>query len=274
METEQRIPIDGEPQLPRYSEPGVDLPRVIANVVLIPLGILFTFGAVPRIAFVDRMTQSLLAPGAFTFVIWALIFASQCVYAFYQAQPQHHRDPVLRRIGWHTALNGLLIGCWSLAFAYAYIPLAWVLLIVMVANLAVVEVELGDDARHGSRLWLVRSPFVTNLAWISFALVVQTSTMLTTAIGYLPSRAAAIAWSLTLVILTASYGAAMALWRRHGAYAFAIAWGLFGIGAYRFGTSHALGITAYTFAAILVAIGLAQIVATTRGFSLHRVRHA
>jgi hypothetical protein len=251
-------------------ETRVDFPRIVANVILIPLGFLFAWAAAPRIDVIGRLTESMLSVATFTFLIWAVVFVAQCAYAFYQAQPAHHLDAPLRRVGWNTALNGLLLGCWGVSFANGYVPLAWVILVAMVVNLAIAEAELGEDAYHDRPLLMVRTPLVLTLGWLSFLLVVQTSTMLTSMIGYVPSHGAAVAWTVTMMILTACYGAFMTVWRRHAGYAFVIAWGLLGVGAYRVGLSPAVGVTAFVFAAMLVVIGAAELAAIARGYDLRR----
>jgi len=59
-----------------------------------------------------HITPPPLIPADYAFIIWTPIYIGSLVYAVYQARPSQRRSPLLRRIGWYTALVFLGTCCW------------------------------------------------------------------------------------------------------------------------------------------------------------------
>ena len=213
-----------------------------------------------------REQEPLLAAAGWTFAIWGLIFASQLAYALYQALPAQRTNSVLRRIGWHTALNALFGGMWTLAFINHQMVAALATMIAMLVNLVIIEDLLGHGAWHGTSFWFVRAPLGLNLGWIAVATILNISLFLHGSVGWHGAPLSPLFWSVVMVVVAALLALAMALFRRNIAFALAIGWALLGIADYR-----RVGAPALALTALALAVGLTLVVAMEAiGISLGR----
>lgn len=242
----------------RSSSKTRDKVRQTANAVAIPLGVAlncvpFAYGR--SVGVVAREHEPLLAAAGWTFSIWGVIFMAQIAYAVFQALPKQRRHPVLRRIGWHTALNGLLGGIWTVAFTHHEDAAALVTMMALLANLVLIDIRLGEDANHGAALWLARVPLGLNLGWIAAAAILNVALFLHRDIGWNGSPFDPLVWSLAMVVAAALLALVMALSRQNLAFAVAIAWSLAGIADYRRLDTAPLALTA-----VILAMGLVVLV--------------
>jgi hypothetical protein len=65
---------------------------------------------------VSGENPTLVVPGDYAFVIWTPIFLLALVYAVYQALPSNRENPLLRRVGWFSALAYFSNGVWEILF--------------------------------------------------------------------------------------------------------------------------------------------------------------
>ena len=65
---------------------------------------------------VSGENPTLVVPGDYAFVIWTPIFLLALVYAVYQALPSNRENPLLRRVGWFSALTYFSNGVWEILF--------------------------------------------------------------------------------------------------------------------------------------------------------------
>lgn len=235
----------------------MDRLRQLANVVLIPLGIVLAFTPFTARDVGESATRGpdpALSAAGYAFSIWMLIFAWQLAYAVWQALPAQRRRPVLRRAGWWTALNGAGNGAWSLAVVNGQDTLAWLIIVGMLGVLIAVEVAtwrsrpLSRDAH-----WLLRVPYSINLGWISVATLLSTSIYLQNEVGWSGAPLTPRIWGAILVVVAAALALALLLWRRNFAYALTIVWGLVAIAVKTVDSAPGITITAH-LAAIMVAV--------------------
>jgi hypothetical protein len=234
-----------------------DRARQIANLVCIPAGIALNF--VPGIGgasvgAITRRHESLLAASGWTFSIWSLIFLGQLAYVVYQALPAHRTDATLRRIGWHTALNGLLEGAWTVAFCKEAITASFFVMLVLLVNLVLIELRLREDARAGRELVIVRLTYGMNLGWISVATILDTSLFLWDVVGWRGAPLTPVVWCEIMMLVAAVISVAMVVVRRNSVFALAVAWGLVGIATYRWADTRVISLVGFALAAALVVL--------------------
>jgi hypothetical protein len=70
----------------------------------------------PVVGNVSAENPTLVVPANYAFVIWTPIFVLAFIYAVYQALPSNRENPLLRRIGWFSALAYFSSGIWEIVF--------------------------------------------------------------------------------------------------------------------------------------------------------------
>lgn len=209
-----------------------DVLRQLANVFGIAGGI--SINVLPQlrgqeVGQVARQSEPLLAAEGWAFAIWGLIFAWTAVYAMYQALPSQRENPTLRSIGWLTALNGVLGGVWTLLFTQRLFTAAVIVIVAMLVNLVLIDMRLGNEARRGVPLFIVRAPFSINLGWIGLAVILNVTQWLHVVVGWSGAPLTPEVWSVVMVVTAALLGLAMAHVRRNLGFALVVIWGLAGI---------------------------------------------
>ncbi len=245
-----------------------DLTRQVANALIIPIAIAVSFW--PRreghdIGDISRNTEPLLAAAGWAFGIWGLIYLGQLAYAIYQALPSQRANPVLRRVGEFTALSCLGGGLWTAFFTAEMFGAAWVTMLLTLGALVSVEIQLGNAARHGRELWLIRLPFALNLGWISVATILNSAHFFSNSWGWNGEPLNPLAWSLVMTAVATALGVVMAVFRRNLAFAAAVAWGLAGIAAAKRLDAPSLSALAAVGAVLLVGLIIAEGIAMRRG---------
>ena len=245
-----------------------DLTRQVANALIIPIAIAVSFW--PRrgghdIGDIARQSEPLLTAAGWAFSIWGLIFAGQLAYAVYQALPSQRANPVLRRVGEFTALACLGGGLWTAFFTAEMFAAAWVTMLLTLGALIAVEVQLGNAARHGRELWLIRLPFALNLGWVSVATILNSAHFFSNSWGWNGEPATPLFWALLMTGVATTLGVVMAVFRRNLAYAAAVAWGLAGIAAEKRFDEPSLSALAAVGAVLLSGLVVGEGVAMWRG---------
>lgn len=231
-----------------------DISRQVVTALSIPLGIALNFipirGETVSSA-VDNDGEIALNAAGYAFSIWGLIFAWQLVYTVYQAAPVQRENPVLRRVGWWTALNGIATGLWAVAITQGRFGLGWGLILVMLAALIAIEVQIGRAGALG-RLdrWLVRAPYRVNLGWICVATILATGSFLRNVVGWDGGAISEAGWGVAGVAAAALLGILMLVLRGNVAFAGVIVWALLGV------ASGSAGVPAIAQAALVFAVVL------------------
>lgn len=237
-----------------------DTLRQVANVVAIPLGVAMNF-VVPAIVGIDvdeGTAKTALSAAGYAFGIWSIIFLAQLVYAVYQAQPSQRENPILRRVGWLTAINGLanavIGGLWAVDSTAGTI-VGWLMILVLLASLIPIEAGFAKGEPRGGDFWRVRVPFSLNLGWVSVATLISTAQVLQNVAGWNGTPLTAQTWAALLVAIAAGLGVTMVALRDNYAYGAVILWGLIGVAAE--GANAPLVSTSANVTAGLVALVLA-----------------
>lgn len=209
-----------------------DISRQVVTALSIPLGIALNFipirGETVSSA-VDNDGEIALNAAGYAFSIWGLIFAWQLVYTVYQAAPVQRENPVLRRVGWWTALNGIATGLWAIAVTQGRSGLAWGIILVMLAALIAIEVQIGRVPLGRLDRWLVRAPYRVNLGWVCVATILGTGSFLRNVVGWYGGAISEASWGVAGVAAAALLGILMLVLRGNVAFAGVIVWALVGV---------------------------------------------
>jgi hypothetical protein len=175
-------------------------------------------------------------PAEYAFSIWGLIYAGAVAYATWQALPRNAARPLLRRVGWLTAIAFAATGAWVLVAQQAervWYTVALLLLITGALGAALWRIareraRIGRAFSRADRLLLV-APLSVFAGWGSVATFANVASALRISGVTTPGSAEDL---LGLgMIVTASLGAAGATraLRGNGWYAGTVVWALVGI---------------------------------------------
>ena len=240
----------------RMTSSTSDRARQLINLLLIPACVVANVLVQRRgedVGDVSRSTETLFMAAGWAFAIWGLLFALQLAYAVFQALPSQRSNPVLRRIGGWTALNAVCLGVWPFLFTARAFTSAWLLIVIDLVVLVMIELRLGDAARTGRELWLIRVPFSLLMGWVSVATLLNTTQWLTTTAEWQGGSVSPLAWSVLLTLVAFGLAVTLGLGRKNPAFVAAVAWGVAGIASHAAGQSSTLMAVA---AACSVALGL------------------
>jgi hypothetical protein len=190
----------------------------------------------------------LIEPAGYAFAIWGVIFALSLVYAGFQALPAQRANPLLRRIGWWTALAFACTGLWSVFVPRRELALAQLMLLVMGVSLGIALFGVIAEARRrpltsGER-WAIALPLAPFFGWMTAANPVSLYSFFTgpespLANGTLGSEVL----GAGLLILTGAFAALVTRAAKAGppqaylGYAATIVWAVVGIIVNQAGTS-------------------------------------
>ena len=119
-------------------------------------------------------------PADYAFVIWTPIFVLALIYAVYQALPSNRENPLLRRIGWFSALAYFSNGVWEMLFPAREFVLSQIVFVGISTGAVVAFVLLQRGAGSGSRFdhWLVAPAFGLLAGWVTAAFFIAFVTVL------------------------------------------------------------------------------------------------
>lgn len=242
-----------------------DIARQIVVALCVPASIVLNF-----LPFAQRTARNVsggarsvpLEAAGYAFAIWSVLFAWQLVYAVWQALPQQREDPLLRRVGWLTALNSVGNGAWVVLVSQGLYAVSWVVILVNLASLVILEALAGPDTlAHGRRQrWLVRVPYRLNLAWISVASILATASFLRNDLGWDGAPAGPVFWGVVMVVVSAALGIAMLTLRRAVPFALVVGWALVAIAV----GSARTPVIAHAATAMTTVLALALVVSIVR----------
>lgn len=258
--------------MPKRLPTAGDRARQWLNLLVVPLAVGFVLGDRPPqrdVGGVARESEPLLAAAGWAFAVWGLIFAGQLAYATYQFFPSQAVRGLHRRIGWWVAANALGGGLWVLAFTNRYFGLAWLTMLALLVVLAAIDRGLGDEAQRGRDYVLARLPFAINFGWVCVASLLATAQYLGTALDYAPTPLTTVVGSHLVIAGVTGVAALFILARHNHAFGLTVAWGLFGIAAYRASTSPTLAAVAAGSAALLCTLS-ASVALNARHRRAHR----
>lgn len=202
---------------------------------------------------------TVLAPGRQAFSIWSLIYVLMVGYAVWQALPGQRARERQRAAGWWIAATAVLNGCWLLAAQFLNLLATVIVIVLLVAALSVtIRILVARPSRRWSDIVLADATVGLHLGWVSLATVANVTAWLAAEVVPEQSEAAADGWGVTVLVVVALLGAAIA-WGTRGRLApgLAMAWGLVWIGVARTTAepdSTPVAVTAWIAAAVVVAV--------------------
>ena len=209
------------------------------------------------IGLVANRHVSYFLPANYVFGIWSLIYLGITLFVLYQALPVARASVSLSALGWGWAANGALNIVWVVLFSFSLFVPAWLVMIALLANLIWIHERIGFGTRHHSwieRLCLV-GPFGLYLAWISVALISNTSQLVTYA-GWNGFGISGPVWSAIMMVVATGLSVFMVVHRGNWLFPVVFAWAFVGL-ASRYAEIPLIANTAY----ITSAVGLAALAA-------------
>src|SRR5919107_3688949 len=156
----------------------------IARQIAVVLGAIFQIAVPiitgPTVGRVSGENLTLVVPADYAFVIWTPIFLLAFIYGVYQALPSNRENPLLRRIGWFSALAYFSNGIWEIVFPARAFVLSQMVFVGISTGAVVAFVLLQRGAGAGSRFdrWLVAPAFGLLAGWVTAAFFVGLVTVL------------------------------------------------------------------------------------------------
>src|SRR5918997_267193 len=157
-----------------------DVSRQAANVVGAVFQVAVPVVTGPAVGRVSGENPTLVVPGDYAFVIWTPIFVLAFIYAVSQALASNRENPLLRRIGWFSALAYFSNGIWEIVFPAREFVLSQVVFVGIIAGAVAAFVLVQRGAGSGGRFdrWLVAPAFGLLAGWVTAAFFVGFVTVL------------------------------------------------------------------------------------------------
>lgn len=213
---------------------------------------------------------TLIAPAGPAFSVWTVIYLGLIAYAVWQFLPQASAAERHRRFGYWIAASLVLNALWILSIQFDQlalsVPIIAALLVVLI-RIFLMMLAMRPLSRVDAALTDV--PLGLYLGWVCVATAANITALLV-AVGFDGFGAPPEVWSVTLLVIVAVIGIALAF-RGRGriAPALTLAWGLAWVAVGRLaGDPHSLatGIAAVTAAALVLVVTI--VVRMTRGRAL------
>ena len=191
--------------------------------------------------------SSYFLPADYVFAIWILIYLMLLVFTAYQALPGSQDRPVLRRVGWWWAINGVLNIAWVTTFSFGLFGSSLIVMLALLGTLVIIHRRVALDAgwTWPERL-AVTYPFDLYFSWICIAVIVNTFQFVT----YMEWSRLALdqpVWAAGMAVLATSVGLFLVWRRRLWIFPLVVAWALVGI-ALRFGEIAVIARTSWVMA--------------------------
>ena len=237
----------------------------VARQVAVVLGAIFQIAVPlftgPAVGRVSGENPTLVVPADYAFVIWTPIFVLALIYAVYQALPSNRENPLLRRIGWFSALAYFSNGVWEMLFPAREFVLSQIVFVGISTGAVVAFVLLQRGAGSGSRFdhWLVAPAFGLLAGWVTAAFFIAFVTVLV-ATGVLSGGIGEALFGALMLIVGGAVACVVILAGSTGpvqgyfAYGGAVLWALAGVVANQYQNSLITSSTSIVCALLVAAI--------------------
>jgi hypothetical protein len=176
---------------------------------------------------------NLFAPAGLTFSIWGLIYLLLAAYTLYQlglfqADRGAAKTELFAKIGVLFAISSLANAAWILAWHYLIIALSLLLMLVILALLAKINLIIISEELNSRERFFIRLPFNIYFGWITVATIANVTSLLVFS-GWDQFGLSAVTWMLVIVPVGAIIGL-LAMFRfKSVAYGLVIIWAYLGI---------------------------------------------
>ena len=176
---------------------------------------------------------NLFAPAGLTFSIWGLIYLLLAAYTLYQLglfqkNRGAGRSALLTRIGLLFALSSLANASWILAWHYLNIALSLLLMLVILALLAKINLIITAEELNPQERFFIRLPFNVYFGWITVAMIANVTALLVFS-GWNQFGISDVTWMLVIVPVGAIIGLLTMFRFKSIAYGLVIIWAYLGI---------------------------------------------
>jgi hypothetical protein len=237
----------------------------VARQIAVMLGAIFQIAVPiftgPVVGRVSGENPTLIVPAEYAFVIWTLIFLLALIYAVYQALPSKRESPLLRRIGWFSALAYFSNGIWEIVFPAREFVLSQIVFVGISGGAvgAFILVQRGAGSGSWFDRWLVAPAFGLLAGWVTAAFFVGLVTVLV-ATGVLGGGIGEALFGALMLIVGGAVACSVVLAGRNGpvqgylAYGGAVLWALVGVVANQYQSSLITSFTSILCALLVAAI--------------------
>lgn len=190
----------------------------------------------PSIGAISDRYPTYVVPAGYAFSIWSLIFAISLAYGVWQALPGQRQNPLLRRVGWLTAVSLASTSVWMLVFQRSLFALSLVVMFCLLGSLIGVVARLYQSAQAFSRAeqWLVYINFSIFLGWITVATVANVGQILTV-FGWNGWGLQAETWGIIALLAAGGVASAVTgMTKGNLPYALTIIWALIAVAVNQF----------------------------------------
>ncbi len=200
--------------------------------------------------------DTVIRAARYAFSIWGLLYLGIVVYAAFQALPRGIDPPLVRRLGWPSAISFAAIAAWSVAaqFGVAWITPPLILLAALVLAIPLLGTARDVEFASTPQRLMVAWPMAALAGWLTIAAplnvigVLESQEML----GGLPNVAYALIAILLVTILTVAI-----IWRtRLWPYSALVVWGLVAVAVAEASRNPPLAWVAGAVAVLLGAVTL------------------
>ena len=222
---------------------------------------------------VSALYPNKFVPDGFTFSIWSVIYLWLIVFVGYATNiliwlpgVDHRYDrivSVLPLFWFSCLLNALWIICWH----YLYILTSLMVLILLLITLILIYSRFKKHPAHPRKRdhQLVELPFIVYLAWISVAIIANTTAVLVhfewTGWPLMESS-----WAILMMVIAMMLGIWMNLKQHRPTFSLVICWALWGIHRNQQGEKNAVAIVALIAIAISLGFALPELLHPKRGW--------
>lgn len=184
---------------------------------------------------ISAIYPTAITPAGYAFAIWSLIYLGTIFFSIYQILPVASENGLIGKIRIpYLLLCAANIG-WIFCWHYEMIPVAMVLMLVLLATLAKINVELAE-ARDNGEIWFAGVPFSIYFGWITLATVLNLTILLSYwGLSFGPAAESYI--SAFVVAIAAIIGIVIRFRIDSTSYPLAIAWGVTAIGVEQSGST-------------------------------------
>lgn len=176
---------------------------------------------------------NLFAPAGLTFSIWGLIYLLLAAYTLYQLglfqiDQGAAKSELFAKIGVLFALSSLANAAWILAWHYLNIALSLLLMLVILALLAKINLIIGLEELTPRERFFIRLPFNVYFGWITVATIANVTALLVFS-GWNQFGFSDVVWMLLIVPVGAIIGLLTMFSFKSIAYGLVIIWAYLGI---------------------------------------------